>query len=286
MATPLSDPTTADDVVAEWIDPHLPTVFSRWHDAIAALQRASIDAVIAAARVTTGDRVLDVGCGSGIPSLALAKRVGPEGQVIATDPSAVFVAAVRDNARRLGLANLDALQASAAALPFPPESFNAATSHMSVMFFPNVAAGLARIRETLKPGGCAAFVAWGPAAENELFGTFWGAARPYLPPDATAEPPPDVPAPMRFAEPGTLSDALRGAGFMDVLEETRTVELVWPGRTETLCDFWFELTRLDDKLSPGSRDACRADVRDAYRRFDRDDALHLDAAVVVASGQA
>src|SRR5215213_4922542 len=117
------------------------------------MQQPTAQAVIGAAHVQPGDEVLDIGCGSGIPSLAVAEAVGPMGHVIATDPSPIFVAAVKKNAADLGLTNLTAIETSAAALPFAPASFDAATCHFAVMFFPDVTAGLSRIREVLRPGG-------------------------------------------------------------------------------------------------------------------------------------
>ena len=293
MDEPANDPVPPppnDAVPAEWRDPHLPTVFAKWHPSLVALQRATIEAVIAAAGVQPGFAVVDVGCGSGIPALALAEVVGPAGRVAATDPSPVFVAAVAANARRLGLANLNAVEASAAGLPFAPATFDAATCHMGAMFFADAGAGLARIRAVLRPGGRAAFVAWGGDVGNAFFASFWGAARPHLPLDPTtdggAAPEPDAPGPMRYAAPGSLSGALRAAGYRDIHEETRTVDLVWPGPAETLRDFWLELTRLEAKVPPDRREAFRADVLASLRRHAEGDAIRLPAPVVVATGRA
>ncbi|HET7093824.1 MAG TPA: class I SAM-dependent methyltransferase, partial [Thermomicrobiales bacterium] len=238
-------PVAADEeVTEEWRDAHLPSVVAEWHPYLVRQQAESAAAVIAAADVAPGFTVLDVGCGSGIPTLALAEAVGPVGRVVAVDPSPIFIAAVKKNARELGLTNVEVVQASAVGLPFPPASFDAATCHMGAMFFPDLRAGLTRIRQALRPGKRAAFAAWGPDADNTLFKAFWTAAGPYLPPEAAqaAPPGPDTPAPMRFATAGTLSAALRDAGFADVRETTRRFDLVWPGSPATLRDFWLALT--------------------------------------------
>jgi SAM-dependent methyltransferase len=296
MATDLNDRTSApsrEDVPAEWLEPHLPTVFSRWHPYVAALQQATIKAIIAAARVRPGDAVVDIGCGSGIPALALAEAVGPSGRVTATDPSPVFVAAVAENARRLGLDNLEAMQASAVGLPFAAGSFDAATCHMGVMFFEDVEAGLGRIRAVLRPGGRAAFAAWGPDAENALFSSFWGAARPYLAAEAANEGEAGTPqtstadasGPARFAAPGSLSAALRAVGYADIREEARTVDLVWPGPAETLRAFWLEVSRAEERVPAEQREAFRADVLASLRRYADGDAVRLPATVVLASGR-
>lgn len=291
MASHVGDRTRSSPpagVTAEWLDPHLPSVFSRWHAFHARLMEATNAAVIAEAAVAPGFAVLDVGCGSGFPALALADAVGPAGSVMATDPSPVFVAATRENAARLGLANLEAVRAEAADLPFAAGSFDAATCHMVAMFFADPRAALEGIRRVLRPGRRAAFVAWGPEAENAMFGSFWGAARPHLPPpDATAPPPAaGAPGPGRFAAPGSLGAALHGAGFADVREEARRVDLVWPGPPESLRRFWLELTRLEDRLPVDRLEGLRADVLAAFRRHAEGEAVRLPATVVVASGRA
>ncbi len=191
-------------------------------------------------------------------------------------------------------ANLEAVRASAAGLPFAPGSFGAATCHTGVMFFPDVGAGLTRMREVLRPGGRAAFVAWGPEAENALFGSFWGAARPYLPAEPPAEgeagssagPVVDAPSPMRFAAPGSLAEALRAAGYGDVRKEARAVDLVWPGGAETLWEFWLELMPIEGQVPAERRAAFRADVLASLRRYADGDSIRLPAAIVLASGQA
>jgi ubiquinone/menaquinone biosynthesis C-methylase UbiE len=285
MSTRILPTPPALDVAAEWIDPHLATVFARWHDYVAPQQRESALAVIEAAGVLPGHRVIDIGCGSGVPSLTIAERVGPAGSVVATDPSPASISAVAENARRQGLTNLTAVCAAAASLPFDPESFDAATCHMGVMFFPDLDAGLRTIRRVLRHGRRAAFVAWGPVPQNELFRTFWSVADRYLLEPRSA-PPPGAPEPMRFAQPGSLGDALRSAGFADVSEETRTVTLAWPGDAAALRDFWFELTALHEKVAADRLDECRAAVAAAYVPFARDGALRMRADVVVASGRA
>jgi SAM-dependent methyltransferase len=279
--------TTTAEVVEDWLDPHLPTMFSTWHDYHIVQDRPTIEAIIAEAEVERGFHVLDVACGSGIPTLTLAEQVGPTGRVTAVDPSPVFIEAVRKNARDRGLANVEAVQSSAVGLPFAPGSFDAATCHMGVMFFPDVTAGLERIRRVLRPGRRAAYLAWGPEEANTLFRAFFSVARPYLP------PPPDdprpvtaIPAPMRFAQPGSLAAELRTAGYDDVREETRTVDLVWPGNAETLWQWWSGLTRIGQVVSPDQLETLRNDLMASFNRYADGDSTRFSADVVIASGRA
>ena len=283
-----------DDVTAEWRDDHLPSFFARWHRHNEALLQEMTTAIIEEAAVAPGLTVLDVACGSGIPSLEVARVVGSSGSITATDPSPIMIAAVEENARQQGLTNLTFVQTAATELPFPPASFDAETCQLGVMFFPDVQAGLARIREILRPGGRAAFVAWGPAEENTFFGSFWSAAGPYLP-----EPPPaetastaaektpfGEPGPTRFAQPGSLSAALEAAGFTDIREEARRVVCSWPDGPDQLRALWYDLTRLDQQVPADRKPALDADVLASLARFDEGDGLKMPATIVIASGRA
>jgi len=294
--SPDTDQNTSsrDHVTAEWRDDHLPSFFARWHRQNEALLQEATAAIIAEAAVAPGFTVLDVACGSGIPTLELARVVGSSGSVTATDPSPIMIAALEENAQQRRLANLVAVQASATELPFPPASFDAATCQLGVMFFPDVRAGLQRIREALRPGARAAFVAWGPAEENAFFGSFWSAAGPYLPepPPAenastpAAETPFGEPGPTRFAQPGSLSAALEAAGFADIREEARRVVFSWPEGPERLRDLWYDLTRLDQQVPADRKPALDAAVVASLARFAEGDALTMPATIVLASGRA
>ena len=286
--------SSRDDVTAEWRDDHLPSFFVRWHRQNEALLQETTAAIIAEAAVAPGFTVLDVACGSGIPSLEIARVVGSSGSVTATDPSPIMIAALEENAQQRGLTNLVAVQASAIELPFPPASFDAATCQLGVMFFPDVRAALQRIRAVLRPGGRAAFVAWGPAEENAFFGSFWSAAGPYLPesPPAenastpAAETPFGDPGPTRFAQPGSLSAALEAAGFADIREEARRVICSWPESPERLRDLWYDLTGLDQQVPPERKPSLDADVLTSCTRFAEGDMIKMPATIVVASGWA
>lgn len=160
---------------------------------------------------------------------------------------------------------------------------------MGVMFFPSVVTGLASIRRVLKAGKRAALVAWGPQQDNQLFGTFWQAAGPYLPSDgAPAANGPDetTPNPMRFARPGSLSERLKAAGFGDVHEESRAVNLIWPGTADTLSGFWLELTGIEAKIAENRRMSLRDDVLSAFDRCGTGRSVELTAKVVIAAGHA
>jgi SAM-dependent methyltransferase len=282
--TSIRSASATDGVTQEWQEEHPAGAFVRWMPQMEAAQADTIARIVAAAGIKPGMEVLDIGSGGGIPALKLAEIVGPAGRVVATDPAAVSVRAIGENARKRGLTNVEAVHASAAGIPFAPESFDAVTCNFGVMFFTDVRAGLSRIREVLRPGARAAFAAWGPPEQNQLFGPFRGTAARYLP-EPPETPPADAPNPMRFAAPGSLSLELEAAGLRDVREETAMVTMSWPGPPQLLIDVQLDISRLEDNVPADRREALRADLLAAYQPFAQGDETHLNAAVVIASGK-
>jgi ubiquinone/menaquinone biosynthesis C-methylase UbiE len=111
--------------------------------------------VVEAARIGPGDRVLDVGCGTGVVTLAAAERVGAAGAVVGLDLNEGMLAVARRKAPRL-----DWRQGRAEALPFEAGAFDAVTSQFALMFFEDRAAALAEMLRVLRPGGRLAIAVW------------------------------------------------------------------------------------------------------------------------------
>lgn len=167
--------------------------------------------IMAFAAAKAGEHVLDIGCGAGQTSLALAGIVGERGTVQGVDVSGPLLALARE---RAGAAkNVAFVEADAAFHPFAAE-YDLVFSRFGVMFFDDPPAAFANIRKSLKPGGRLAFVCWRPAAENQWVSLPAAAARPLLPP----QPPPDplAPGPFAFADPARVEAILTQAGFHDV----------------------------------------------------------------------
>ncbi|MDP9358976.1 MAG: methyltransferase domain-containing protein [Chloroflexota bacterium] len=245
-----------------WEDADVIAAFAAWHPGAEVFYRPVSEALLAEAGVRPGTRLLDVGTGTGIPALLAAEAVDPGGAVVATDPSAGLLVAAEANARAAGLGNVSFRRAAAEALPFPDGSFDAAVSQFGLMFVADLLRALGEIRRVLRPGGSAAFLAWGPYERNPFTAAFQDVARRYRaePPrpgwSGSAAPaqetPPDPRHPFRFAEPGSLAAALRAAGFADVGEETREVRL-GPPDLEPISRFWFDANRTLEEALPEER---------------------------------
>lgn len=100
------------------------------------------------AAVGAGDRVVDVGCGTGVLALEAAARVGAAGQVTGVDPSPDMLAVARRKSRGVAWT-----EGAAEHLPLPDASVDGAVSQFALMFFDDRAAGLAEMRRVLRPNG-------------------------------------------------------------------------------------------------------------------------------------
>jgi SAM-dependent methyltransferase len=173
-------------------------------------------AVLEAARPQPGEHVVDVGCGCGWTSLALAEAVGPRGAVLGVDVSAPMLEVARRRAQARSLAQATFAVADASARAFGAE-FDLVTSRFGVMFFADPTAAFANLRRALRPGGRLAFVCWGPVADNPWFAVPMAAAGTVV---ALPEPtPPGEPGPFAFADRARVQRILEGAGFGDIAIE-------------------------------------------------------------------
>ena len=161
-----------------------------------------------------GEHILDIGCGCGQTTLALAARVGPQGAIVGVDISAPML----DVARRRALSQPNVsiafkeLDAQVGALG--AEVFDAAFSRFGVMFFSDPAAAFSNIHRSLQPGGRLTFVCWRPMQQNEWMRAPLEAAQPFLPPSAPADP--LAPGPFAFADADRVRALLLAAGFDSV----------------------------------------------------------------------
>jgi ubiquinone/menaquinone biosynthesis C-methylase UbiE len=122
------------------------------------------------AGVGGGQRVLDVGCGSGVLTEELARRVGAE-QVSGVDPSPLLEAC----AERVPGAELK--QGAAEALPWPDDSFDAAVAQLVIHFMDDPAAGVAEMARVTRPGGVVAACSWDFSGGMEMLRVYWETAR-------------------------------------------------------------------------------------------------------------
>jgi ubiquinone/menaquinone biosynthesis C-methylase UbiE len=181
------------------------------------------------ARIRPGHRVLDVGTGLGEPAFTAARRVGPNGSVVATDLSSALLFLAREEAVRLGLRNIEFREMDAEEPDLPARSFDAALCRWVLMFLPHLVAALTRLRALLVPGGRFAAAVWGSPEKVPFTSVPMGVIRRVL---QLAPPPAGTPGTFSLADAHVLERAFTQAGFAEVAIERQTLTFEYPSLEE------------------------------------------------------
>ena len=138
----------------------VPSLFRPWAGEL--LQRVS---------PMSGDRVLDVACGTGIVAREVAQRVGETGSVAALDPNPRMLAVARSIDPPAG-PPIDWRQGCADALPFPDASFDLVLCQHGLQFFPDRPAAMREMRRVLASRGRIGAVVWRSREHQSLWAAF------------------------------------------------------------------------------------------------------------------
>lgn len=181
------------------------------------------------ARIRPGHRVLDVATGLGEPAFTAARRVGPNGSVVATDLSPAMLFLARQEAARLGMHNIEFREMDAEEPDLPAQSFDAALCRWALMFLPHLVVALTRLRELLAPRGRFAAAVWANPENVPFTSVPMGAIRRVL---HIAPPPAGTPGTFSLANEEVLQRAFAQAGFTEVAIERHILILEYSSLDE------------------------------------------------------
>jgi ubiquinone/menaquinone biosynthesis C-methylase UbiE len=180
------------------------------------------DKLVELAGVTPGSKVLDVATGIGEPAVTAARRVQPNGKVLATDISPEMLAIGRERAEKLGLQNIiEFRESDAESLKLPDKSFDAVLCRMGLMFLPNLSLALRLFHNALVPNGKIAAAVMPSLNKVPIVNLAFLAVLKKL---NLPQPSHDTP-PFHLSDPLALQNALIKAEFRDVKTENMTVTL-------------------------------------------------------------
>jgi SAM-dependent methyltransferase len=194
--------------------------------------------LVDAVRAAGARRVLDVGCGTGSTTLAIADALGSRGSVLGLDLSEPMIAVAAARAAEAGAA-ARFIAADAATHDFAGSGFDLVVSRFGVMFFAEPVAAFANLRRGANPGAGTFLVTWRSPAENPFMTVAERAARPLMPDFPKRRG--DGPGQFGLADPDQVRNVLASAGWRDVDLAPVDVDCAFPAA---------ELRRFATQLGP------------------------------------
>lgn len=225
-------------------------------------------AMLDLAQLRPGARVLDVAAGAGDQTLDIARRVGPNGSVLATDLSPAILALAQDNALRAGLMNVETKVADGEKLGLDPASFDAAICRLGLMFFPDPLKSLSELHRAVKAGGRVCTMVFSEPQKNPCIGMIVATALKHA-----GLPPPDPYQPgglLSLGKPGLIDEHFARAGFAEV----KTIKLAAPFRLPAAKDYLDfirtsagPILQILGRLDEAAKNAAWAEMEEKLRVF-------------------
>lgn len=172
------------------------------------------EAVLDRLGLRPGERVIDIGCGVGATTLAIAALVAPA-RAVGVDISVTMLESALARASATGRINVEFRHHDVQDEPLEAASFDVAFSRFGVMFFPEPDRAFANVRQSLVSGGRFGFVCFQRSSDNPMILQPVMAAAAHV--DVLPSPGPTEPGPFSLADPDRVRSLLHGAGFADVV---------------------------------------------------------------------
>jgi ubiquinone/menaquinone biosynthesis C-methylase UbiE len=243
--------------------------------------RLFVPAVLAAAEITPGCRVLDVSTGTGEAALMTLPIVGASGLVIGADISPAMLEGARD---RLDDPSFWPVAADGQVLPFRDGSFDAVVCQLGLQFFPNPALGLGEFRRVLRSGRRMAVCVISTPDRAPMWGILADAVSRFLPAQRNI-----VYLSFSLNDATRLEGLLASAGFRNVrVERERREDVV-----ESFDDYWKpieagigSIPQAYLALPEVDRRSVREEVRQRFSQFESNGRLFMSVEMLIGSGRA
>jgi SAM-dependent methyltransferase len=272
---------TNEDQIAFWNSDH----GERWvtlQTGLDAIHFSALQQLIARASPKSGERQLDIGCGAGSSTMALAECVGTRGIATGVDISRSLLnraEEIRDAARAQ---NVEFTLADAQTYEFEPSGYDLVASRFGVMFFSEPASAFRNLAGALRSGGRVVFVSWASLEGNPWFEIPRDSAVSRFGPPTKS--PPNAPGPFGFADLDYVVNILKEAGFADCWADQTDITLEFPGTAKDAAFLACNVgaaTRIAKQYGASGEDMAGIvdDVAARFDRFSRGDKVQIPAKV-------
>ncbi|PSL17792.1 class I SAM-dependent methyltransferase [Shimia abyssi] len=277
-----SSGTPVSPIVEFWNNTLAPKFLTYRHILEGGLSRHG-DQVFPLIDIRKGERLLDVGCGFGDMTLALARKVGQCGHVTGVDCCPDFLNVAQSDLDVSGLGNVTYHVADAES-GLPKQRFDSIFARFGTMFFVNPVAGLHSMCTALRPGGRMTHIVWRDRSENPWLDAARSVLLEHLPQPET-DAPSCGPGPFSMADPKLVCTQMKAAGFMDISFQ-KIDAMVLVGRTiDEAIAFQLALGPAGEIFRTAGDEAMRkqraieADLRDLFTTADRhNDGIWMESA--------
>jgi SAM-dependent methyltransferase len=268
MATTVFDPAAYKQTTREqWQE--AAEAWHRWGPTLEQWLGPATELMLDQTRIAPGARVLDLAAGAGGQTIAAARRVGPEGSVLATDISPAILSHAADATRAAGLANVEFRELDGEELDgLDDESFDAVVSRVGLIYFPDQQRALRGIHRVLRPGGRLSAIVYSTAELNAFFSIPVGIIRRIA---GLPAPAPGLPGPFSLGSPGVFETAFANAGFEDVAVRPLDAPVRFPTAAECVRferESFGALHAMLAGVTLAERDQAWREIESELRRFE------------------
>jgi ubiquinone/menaquinone biosynthesis C-methylase UbiE len=236
------------------------------------------------ANIRVGNRVLDVAAGTGDLSMMVARRVGPNGHVLATDISASILNRAAQAAREAGLSNIETRVMNAESLELDANSFDGVLCRSALMLFPNPLKALTSMQRVVKPEGRVAVMVHSTPARNPYHGLPLEIVRRI---GSMATPPPEQPGMFALAGLGVLEETFRKSGLHDVSVRPVAIRRKFPSLAEAIKSMKESFAFLQDllaQLNDADQDRAWKEIEQEMSQFESANGFEAPAEVLIGIG--
>jgi SAM-dependent methyltransferase len=235
------------------------------------------------ANMRVGDRVLEVAAGTGDLAIMIARRVGPNGYVLATDISTSMLNVAAEAVRNAGLTNVETRVMDAENIELDADSFDAVICRMGLMLFSNPVKTLIGMHRVLKPAARVFALVWSTEEKNPYRGVPLAIVR-RIGNNLTEESGLRLYA---LGKPGVLEETFRAAGFLDVAVYTVPTQWRFPSTAEAvrfMKDSFPGLLHLMTQLSETERELAWTEIEQQLSQFEGPNGFEAPGEVLMGVG--